>query len=105
MAQFDVYANPNPDSASIYPYFLDIQSTLLTELPTTVVIPLAVPEMVERLPILRLNPKVKVAGESLFVMTQELASINRRPLKNAVANLASERDALLAALDLLFTGF
>ncbi len=105
MAQFDVYANPNSDSARLYPYFLDIQSTLLADFPTAVVIPLAVPEIVDRLPILRLNPKVNVAGETYLVMTQELAAISRRPLKTPVTNLSNERDALLAALDLLFTGF
>ena len=41
MAQFKVYENPNDATRQTYPYLLDIQSNLLDELRTTVVIPLS----------------------------------------------------------------
>jgi toxin CcdB len=105
MPQFDVYANPNPESARLYPYLLEIQSDLLADMPTTVVIPLGVPEMIEQSPIVRLNPRVEVENRELFAMTQELASIPRRPLKHPVAHLSAQREGFLGAIDLLFTGF
>ncbi len=40
MAQFDVYANPNPDSQQQIPYLVDIQADLLDHLATRVVAPL-----------------------------------------------------------------
>jgi len=39
-AQFIAYENANPATKKTYPYLLDIQSNLLDELRTTVVIPL-----------------------------------------------------------------
>lgn len=41
MAQFTAYANSNPVTQKQYPYLLDIQSDLLSELKTTIVIPLS----------------------------------------------------------------
>ncbi|PVY77590.1 CcdB protein [Tamilnaduibacter salinus] len=41
MAQFDVYANPSKKSRGAYPYLVDIQSEVLTELSTRIVVPLS----------------------------------------------------------------
>ena len=40
MSQFFAYKNSNPETQKRYPYLLDIQSNLLSELRTTIVIPL-----------------------------------------------------------------
>ena len=104
MAHLDVYPNPDKESRSLFPYLLDIQSNLLSELPSSVVLPLAYPETIETLPILRLNPSVTVDDTRLVALTQELASIPRRLLKTPVANLSPQREEILSALDLLFTG-
>ena len=104
MAHLDVYRNPDRKSATIIPFILDIQSNLLGALPTCVVVPLARPETVETLPILRLNPKVSVDKTRLIALTQELATVPRRLLKKPVTNLSPQRDEILAALDLLITG-
>lgn len=54
----------------------------------------------------RLNPVVVVEGREFWLATHELFAIDRRMLsKGAVANLANDRDAIIAALDLIFTGF
>jgi toxin CcdB len=105
MAQLDIYLNPDGTTANDIPFVLDIQSGLLHTLPGCVVVPLAVPESLETLPILRLNPKLNVDGASLVMLTQELATVSRRLLKSPVANLSSQREEILAALDFLFTGF
>ena len=104
MAHLDVYRNPDRKTATIIPYVLDIQSSLLDGLPSSVVIPLARPEAIETLPILRLNPKVSVDGTKLIALTQDLSPVPRRLLKKPVTNLSPQRGEFLAALDLLFTG-
>lgn len=104
MAHLDVYPNPNA-SAKGFPYLLELQADLLRELPTTVVAPLGLPNVIDQIPVLRLNPTVTVAGERYVVMTQELAAIKRRLLKSPIANLSPQREEILAAVDFLFTGF
>lgn len=105
MAHLDVFTNPDAGSAGTIPFLLDIQSDLLDGLPTRVVIPLAYPEAIETLPILRLNPKVGVGETALVALTQDMAALPRRLLKTPVANLSPQREEILAALDFLFTGF
>ncbi len=105
MAQLDVYRNPDRQSASVIPFVLDIQNNLLANLPTRTVIPLAVPETIGMLPILRLNPKVGVGETALIALTQDMAALPKRMLTTPVANLSAQREEILAALDFLFTGF
>jgi toxin CcdB len=105
MAHLDVYRNPDNTTSEVIPYVVDVQSDLLGGLPTHVVIPLARPEAIETLPILRLNPKVGVGDTELIALTQDMAPVPRRMLKQPVANLSPQRDEILAALDFLFTGF
>jgi toxin CcdB len=105
MAHLDVFANPDTGTSDAIPFLLDIQSKLLDGLPTCVVIPLAYPEAIETLPILRLNPKVSIGETALVALTQDMAALPRRLLNNPVANLSSQREEILASLDLLFTGF
>lgn len=104
MARLDVYANPDRESAEVVPYVLDVQADLLSSLPTVAVIPLAQLGVIDRLPILRLNPQFQIGRHSVVALTQDIASIPRRLLKKPVTNLSQQRDEILAALDLLFTG-
>jgi toxin CcdB len=105
MAHLDVYRNPDTASASLLPFLLDIQSNLLADLPSCMVIPLARPEAIEAMPILRLNPKVSIDDTTLILLTQDMAPVPRRMLRTAVANLTPHREDILAALDFLFTGY
>jgi len=105
MAYLDVYPNPNKASAGQLPYLVEIQSDLLGALPTTVVIPLGLPGVVEHTPVLRLNPALALDGTQYILMTQELSAIIRRQLKPCLGNLASHRNEVIAALDFLFTGY
>ena len=75
MARFDVYVNADTQSRWQYPYLLKVQADLLRDLPTAVVIPLALPSMVDDLPATDLNPEFVIAGKRVFAMTQELAAI------------------------------
>jgi toxin CcdB len=105
MAQFDVFPNTDDESAAFVPYVLDIQSDFLDRLSTCMVIPLAIPEVLDTLPILRLNPSLNIDGDHLVALTQDMAPVPRRLLRRPVANLSPQREEILAALDFLFTGF
>ncbi len=40
MAQFDVYQNPSKTTRNAFPYLVDIQSPVISEIATRIVIPL-----------------------------------------------------------------
>lgn len=101
--QFDVVANPDPSEAGHRPYLINLQSDLVSELTSTVVAPL-VPR-VQMKGAQRLNPVVTVNGAEFWLATHELFAIDRRMLNGgAVVNLARDREAIIAALDIVFTG-
>ena len=105
MPHLDVYVNRDARTAKSRPYVVELQSGLLDDLPTTVIAPLAKPQSIDRLSILRLNPSVSVKGSALILLAQDLAAIPRVLLRSPVANLSPQRDEIIAALDFLFTGF
>lgn len=105
MSHLDVYLNRDARTSKSRPYVVELQSGLLDNLPTTVIAPLAKPQSVDRLSIMRLNPSVNVKGTALILLAQDLAAIPRSLLKSPVANLSPQRDEIVAALDFLFTGF
>ena len=104
MAQFDVYRNPNPATRARIPFLLDVQAGLLDSLATRIVVPLCKPEALGGKPAERLNPQFNIEGRKLIMLTPELAGVSRKALGERVANLAGEREAIIAALDLAFTG-
>lgn len=104
MAQFAVYRNRNPKTRTTYPYLLDVQSDLLSDLHTRVVIPLAKAAALRRRPIRGLTPVVELDGEKLLLLVPQLAGIARSELGTPVANVSACRPQIVAALDLLITG-
>jgi hypothetical protein len=104
MRQFDVVANPFPQSRTRQPYLVVLQSDLLTQdLKTAVVAPLepaASGTFADKL-----NPEIMVGGVAHRLITQELATVRRSVLGQTRASAESDRAAVIAALDLLFTGF
>ena len=103
MKQFDIYRNPDLQSARRRPYLVVLQSELLKVIDTVVVAPMAPRERVQLVP--RLMPTVEVSGVDYAILVHELAAIARAQLKRPIGTAESERDALLAAIDLVFVGF
>ena len=101
MAQFDLHENPK---GGAYPLLLDVQSDMLAQLGTRVVVPLMTAKRYGARPITRLNPVVRVKGKEHVMLFQELASVPASMLGEPVASLVSRRADVIAALDLLFTG-
>jgi toxin CcdB len=101
--QFDVMPNPF-GSRNRQPFLLALQSDLLSRnLDTVVVAPLE-PSGADTFAD-RLNPQVEVDGVSFVLIAQEVVTVRKAALGPARTSLAGDRDKIIAALDVLFTGF
>lgn len=101
MKQFDIYRNPDTQSARRTPYLVVLQSDFLSVVESVVVAPLV--PLNRRKPIARLTPVIAVSGVDHVLSVHEMASVSRAPLKRLAGTAA--RDEIIAALDLVFLGF
>ena len=104
MAQFDVYPNPSKTSRVHYPYLVDIQSSLLSELATRIVIPLGKLSTFGGKAMQGLTPEVSFADQELLLLTPQMSSIAEKHLRNPVGSLSHCRDQIVGALDMAVTG-
>jgi toxin CcdB len=104
MAQFDVHANPDPGSRARMPYLVDVQSDLLGDLASRVVVPLVRADDSVLRPLARLTPVFELEGREFVFVTPELAGVSRPVLGRKVASLASRRREIVAAFDMLISG-
>jgi toxin CcdB len=102
MAQFDVYdyAGANRSVA----YLLDVQSDLLRDLASRVVVPL-VRLNAFGLPLKRLNPVFSIDGVDHVMATSEIAGMPTKGLGRRVGNLETHRHEIKAAVDFLLDGY
>ena len=100
MARLDVYPAPG----RVAGYVVDVQSDLLAELSTRVVVPL-LPETIIRAAAARLNPIFEIDGQRHVLIVQSIATVPCRELRRVVTSLKDQHDTVLAAVDLLLTGF
>lgn len=101
MTQFDVCRTHGSAGA---PYLVILQSDLAARLDTAVVAPLW-PLESQPMPIRKLQPIVTIKAGEHVLSVQEMLSIPRSALGAVVDNVRHERAAIIAALDLLFTGY
>jgi toxin CcdB len=104
MSQFRAYKNHNPDNQHI-PYLLDVQNDLLDGLDTRMVIPLIRESSFKGSGITTLTPRVTINGETLLLLTPQMAGISKHLLTEEVSNLNGFRYEILAAINLLIVGF
>jgi toxin CcdB len=102
MRQYDICRNNNPSSRKQVPFVVVLQADLLNDFVTVVVAPLMAETAATK--IARLNPQVKVQGKTYRVSMAELASVLRKQLGEAVANVEQQHGEFVAAIDLVFTG-
>lgn len=105
MPQFSLHRNQNPKTKAAIPFLLDVQSDLLSELGTRVVIPVFKRKNLGIQPLTRLTPEVEIQGDKYVVMTPQLAGIPIKDLGPVAGNLSEYRREIVSALDLLITGF
>ena len=106
MAQFDVYRNSGKYSR-IVPFVVDVQSDILSNFDTRVVIPLQSADFIrsENMEIVsRLNPIFTVCDSEVILATQQMAAVHIRELGKKVDSLESMRLEIISALDVLTSG-
>jgi toxin CcdB len=103
MARFDVYRNANKATAEDFPYLLDVQADLFTDLRSRVVVPLMAQAAVAK-PMSRLNPVFTVQGKKVVMATTDLAGVPVSALGDKAATLAGESSVIIGAIDFLLTG-
>ena len=104
MPQFTVYRNKSPRTKSTFPFVVDVQSDLLEQLQTRVVIPLTRTAGLAKKPLSHLTPALTFDGETYVLMTPQLAGVARSDLGAPAGSLAGERDAIVAAMEVRLTG-
>lgn len=104
MAQFDIYKNTNRSTKTLYPYLLDIQSDLLFDLHTTVVIPLAPATGSLATPLKDLHPTLEIEGDQYLAVTTLIAGIDRHSLGKKTTSIKEFRDQIISSIDLMITG-
>ncbi|MEZ5791133.1 MAG: CcdB family protein [Nitratireductor sp.] len=99
MGKYDVY--PDPAGKGL---LLDVQSDLLGDMNTRVVVPLLKPADAP-IPARRLNPSFEINATRYVIVTQYLAAIPTSVLGKPVANLSNHFDEITNAIDMVFQGF
>lgn len=105
MAQFDIFQNADPQTKTHTPYLMDIQSDQLSVLATRIVVPLRPRTERSRQPISRVHPSIQINETEYSAIVSEMAAIRLSTLGPYTASAASDRQAIMAACDLLFIGF
>ena len=99
MARYDVFAGRVEGN-----YLLDVQSDLLDNFKTRVVVPL-LPVATVPPPMRKLHPIFEVNGRKLVMATHLIATVPASELGESRLNLTKHHDDIVAALDMLFQGF
>lgn len=99
MLRFSVFKNNESGG-----YLLDVQSDILSGLNTRAVVPLEPVDNSPK-PATYLNPIFKINNEPHVMLTQFIAAIPESELNKPVTNFSEFHAEIVAALDMLFTGF
>jgi len=104
MSQFILYRNEDSSSNETYPYFIDVQSSLLEDLNTRLVIPLSPHSALNNTDAKRLCPVIHLDEGNFVLLTQQMTSVPKSILKTELTSLESFRYEILAAIDMLISG-
>ena len=100
--QFDVFQNPITTARGEQPFVVCVQHRNLDFLGTRLIAPLASAKIVREQS--RLHPAVKVLGKTVYLLPHNLLALPTRLFREAVENLETDRDRIIAAIDLVLTG-
>ncbi len=104
MSQYALYKNENNDSKKTYPYFVNVQSDLLDDLNSRMVIPLSSLKTLNNTNAKKLCPIIDIEEGYFVLLTHQLTSVPRSILKKETTSLEKYRSEILGAIDLLLTG-
>jgi len=104
MCQFDVYANLSRATRKAYPLIVDIQSNVISEIATRIVVPLGKKALFRSEELKGLTPTITYEGEDFLLLIPQIASMPAKALKDPIGSLSHLRDEIIAALDFAITG-
>lgn len=104
MSQYSACRNLNPATRARVPLLLDVQSGLLSELQTRVVVPMCPAAVFRDKTLTRLMPVLEVEGKKYVCVVPELAGVSHKLVGPAVADFSAQSAVILGAIDLLLTG-
>lgn len=104
MAQFILYKNENSASNKTYPFFIDVQNDLLSDLNSRLVIPLSRHEALNKTDAKRLCPVIELDDGEFVLLTHQMTSVPTSILKTEITSVESFRYEILTAIDMLITG-
>jgi toxin CcdB len=99
MRKYDVFPNPSGDG-----YLLDVQTDLLIDLNTRVIVPL-LPTLSAPKPETRLNPIFDFEDQPVVTVTQFMAAVPTVIFAISIGNLDEGFEEVKSALDMLIQGF
>ena len=99
MSQYGVYRNPEGNG-----YLLDVQADVNSHFNTRIVVPL-LPVDIAPKPAKTLNPLFELDGGQYSMVTQYMAAMPVKVLKDKLFNVTERRAEIVAAIDLLLQGF
>lgn len=104
MSQFTLYQNSDRSTKKTYPYFLDVQSDLVSNLNSRLVIPLTPEKQLESSAPEKLCPIIQLDDGKFALLTHQLTSAPTTILKKPIDNIDTFRDEIIGAIDFLITG-
>jgi len=104
MSQFTVYENDDEKTCRTYPYFVDVQSDLLYDLNSRMVIPLSPYAAVNKTNAKKLCPTVDIDNTEYVLLTHQMTSVPCRILKTEIISFENYRYEIIDAIDMLVTG-
>lgn len=103
MKQYDLYENTDSASQVVYPYFVDVQTGLLNDLNSRVVIPIAPALDAKSFP-KNLCPIIDINNKQFALLTHQITTVSSSFLESKEGSLLLNRDDIISALDFLLTG-
>ena len=84
MSQFTLYRNENKNTKKAYPFFVNVQSDLLDELNSRIVIPLSPCKALDNKNAKKLCPIIEIEGECFVLLAHQITSVPKSLLKKEV---------------------
>lgn len=104
MSQFTLYKNEEKNSKKTYPYFVNVQSDLLDNLNSRLVIPLSPYSAVNNTSAQKLCPIIQLDKEKFVLLTHQMTTVPSAILKTEILSIERYRNEIINAIDMLITG-